>query len=53
MTSRVILLAEDNPRDEELTLRGLKKTGIEAIRNLGLYWLILNEVAEPTARPSS
>lgn len=28
MTSRVILLAEDNPRDEELTLRAFKKSGI-------------------------
>jgi hypothetical protein len=51
MTSRVILLAEDNPRDEELMLRALKKSGIDAIRNLGSYWLILNEVAGPTARP--
>jgi two-component system, response regulator len=28
MTSRVILLAEDNPRDEELMLRAFKKSGI-------------------------
>ncbi len=35
MTERVILLVEDNPMDETLTLR--------ALRQLGLYWLVLNE----------
>jgi two-component system, response regulator len=29
MTSRVILLVEDNPSDEALTLRALKKSGIK------------------------
>jgi hypothetical protein len=53
MTSRVILLAGHNPRDEELTLRALNRSGIEAVRNLGLYWPILTEVAGSTARPSS
>lgn len=28
MNDRVILLIEDNPRDEELTLRALKKSNI-------------------------
>jgi hypothetical protein len=32
---KIILLVEDNPNDEALTLRALKK--------LGLYWLGLNE----------
>ena len=63
MSLRPILLVEDNPDDEKLTLRALAKNNIqnevvvahdgvealdflqftEAVRQLGLYWLILNE----------
>ena len=47
---------EDNPDDEALTLRAFKKNNIfnevtvardgqEALRQLGLYWLVWNEPA--------
>jgi len=85
MSDNVILLVEDNPDDESLTLRALKKNNIlnevvvardgeemdiiasyengansythkpvdfnqfiEAVKQLGLYWLVLNEM--PTQR---
>jgi len=60
MGRQTILLVEDNPDDEALTLRAFSKNNIlgangyirkpvdfsqfiEAIRILGLYWLVLNE----------
>jgi hypothetical protein len=65
MADKVILLVEDNPNDEALTMRALKKSGVaneiilgcnsyirkpvdftqftESVRQLGLYWLVLNE----------
>jgi two-component system response regulator len=85
MLNKVILLVEDNPDDEMLTVRALKKNNIvnevviardgvdkeeqdlintynhgansyirkpvdfmqftEVVRQLGLYWLVLNETA--------
>ena len=44
----MILLVEDNARDEVLTLRALKQSGIaneiiEATRQVGMYWFLLNE----------
>jgi len=56
-TDRIILLVEDNPRDEELTLRALKKSnilnpivvahdGVEALDYLvrvGEFWRGLRE----------
>jgi CheY-like chemotaxis protein len=49
-----ILLAEDSRNDVELTLAALGehhlahevvvvKDGVEAIKNLGLFWAVLNE----------
>jgi hypothetical protein len=53
MKNTTILLVEDNPDDEVLTLRALKENNIgsevdfsqfaDSIRELGLYWLVLNE----------
>lgn len=55
MESKTILLVEDNEDDVALTLRAFAKQNlyirkpvdfarfIEAVRQLGLYWLDLNE----------
>ena len=50
MKDKVILLVENNPWDEALTLRALKRHHVvnfdqcsEATRQLGLYWLVLNQ----------
>lgn len=40
MRNRTILLVEDNPKDELLTLRALNKCHLA---ELGRYWLIINE----------
>jgi hypothetical protein len=64
--NKTILLIEDNPDDERLTLMGFKKNGIvndiiitrdgveavdfngftEAIKHLGMFWLLLNEATK-------
>ena len=51
---KIILLVEDNPDDEALTLRALRSSYIrkpvdfvqftESAKQLGLYWLVLNEL---------
>jgi hypothetical protein len=58
MTARSILLVEDNPDDEALTLRALRKNNIvngyvrkpvnfadftHVVSTLGAYWLLLDE----------
>jgi hypothetical protein len=46
MTTQPILLVEDNPDDEALTLRAFAKSTIShevAVRALGVFWLLLNE----------
>lgn len=51
MNDKVNLLVEDDPNDEALTLRALRKYDIRnevvVVRDgeeaLGLYWLVLNE----------
>ena len=57
MASNSILLVEDNPDEEALTLRAFQKNNansyvckpvdfaefVDAVRQLGLYWLLLNE----------
>jgi hypothetical protein len=57
MEKKVILLVEDNPDDEELTLMALKQSNVlnEVVvardgveRQLGLYWLLLNEFPPKT-----
>jgi hypothetical protein len=57
MEAKVILLVEDNPDDEELTLMALKQSNVlnEVVvarygveRQLGLYWLLLNEFPPKT-----
>jgi len=62
MPQKFILLVEDNPDDEALTRRaGLGANSyirkpvdfgqcVEAVRQLGLYWLVLNEPPPPRRR---
>jgi hypothetical protein len=46
--TQTILLVEDNPDDVELTLRDFAHF-VDAARQLGLYWLVLNEPPPPAA----
>jgi hypothetical protein len=59
MKRKTILLVEDNANDEFLTLRAFKEYNIandvvdfpafvEAVGQLGLYWLMLNEAPPKT-----
>ena len=48
MSKKIIFLVEDQPDDEALTLRALKK-----MRQLGLDWFVLNEAPPVAARGSA
>ncbi len=46
MNEKTILLVEDNPQDEMLTLRALRRASVANavdVARLGVYWLTTNE----------